>query len=341
MFLALVASSCSSASERAEPSAAPTNLATTTSATTAPIPPDMSVDPLLRYAEEINDSLYEYEETFGEEIALERADCAHTAATDILGRDRLAEVGVTTNTPALDLSRLSTAERTALADALAQCPATIEMIRHLARASEPILHDCIMTKIIALDSSSKLIGDLGMNASFGETSTINGFRFSCQQKYVDNLFGEHPGGTLGEDRRLAAEALVRDMAPSEQFDTFETSCTARSVMAAMPDEWLTDFSNQPSESRVGAAEFLANFSNQDAFDLIITGLSDGAVACVRPIFTVAAVHDLQLTEAELTCLGDGELRRLWLPFMFGIPENAPPIEGVVEDVLALCGKTSP
>lgn len=300
----------------------------------------MSVDPILSYAEEIHESLYEYEETFGERISSERASCAYAAATEIVGSDRLTEVGVTADTPALDLSRLSTSERTMLAEALAQCPATIEMIRHLARSSEPVLHGCIMTKIIALDSSSKLIGDLGMGSSFGETSTITGFRFSCQQKYVDGLFGEHPGGTLGEDRRLAAEALVRDMAPSERFDAFETLCTARSVMAAMPDQWLTDFSSQPSGSRVGSAEFLANFSSQDAFDSIITGLSDGAVACVRPIFTVVDVHDLQLTEAELTCLGDGELRRLWLPFIFGIPENAPPIEGVVEDVLASCGKSS-
>ncbi len=335
LFLAMVCSSCSS---EAGLSATPVSSTTIVAPTADPLPINMAVDPLLSYAVENHKSLYKYDETFGEEPASDRARCAHDAATETLSAERLAEAGVTSDSPTLDLARLSNSERATLAEALSRCPGTLEMVSHLARSSEPVLHECILIKIRDLDSSPKIIAELAMGTRFGETSTITGFRFSCQRSYVDALFGEHPGGTLGEDRRLVAEALVRDMAPSARFDAFETSCTARSVMAAMPDEWLADFLSHSADSRVGPADFLANHSTPESFDAIIAGLTDGVVACVRPIATATEVHDLQLTDAELTCLGDSELRQLWLPFMFGAPENAPPIEDLVAEALVSCGK---
>ena len=338
----LVASACTAASSDADESAVAIDSQPDASTEPAPepLPDNFNADPLLRYADENHETLYDYESTFDVVSVSERTACSNAAAVDSLGLERLSEVGVSVAAPDLDLSRLSRAERSELAEALADCPGTIAMVSHLARSREPIVGDCIMAKINDLDSSPRLIAELGNGASFAETSTLTGFRYSCQQTYVDDLFGEHPGGTLGEDRRLAAEELVRDLMPAHRFDGFEMSCTARSVMASLPDQQLMDFSNQPNDSsRLGATEFFVNLSDEATFDSVIAGMRDGAIECVRPITTVAEVHGLELTDEQLLCLGDSELREIWFPFVFGVPDGAPPLDELIQIGLDLCGKS--
>lgn len=246
--LLLSACSATSADESSVQTAQPEPTETSTSTaptTTIATFVEVQVDPLLDALLDAKATVPDFDVRFPETLIDERRECSTTAALAVFDTSELNEMEVEAPAGQVVFDNLNRSDSEELAEHLADCPGSDEIVRALVQdISHPKMHDCVESKLIDLNRTPALTVDLGHGALAKESSVITGFTYSCSQSVLDESFGEHPGGTLGEDRRLAAQALLEIYEALEPSFPFEETCRTRSLMALLPNAWFESVASQ-------------------------------------------------------------------------------------------------
>lgn len=299
-------SACTSSSDvsttvRHEPS--PTS---TVPATTQPVLSfeSIEVDPLRVALADNRAAIFDYETLFPEELLSAREACETEAVRSTLSEAELSALGVAAPHGILDFDRLNKAQAGELAELLVDCPGTSAIVEALVRSTaHPFVAECLISKIADLNREADFVEQLA-DASVIATSVYRGFGFPCNEAVLEDAFGKHPGGTLGEDKRHTAQAIevIWDM-PLPQTD-FEGTCRIRALMNLMPDAWFERLALKHSGS-IWADQvdsFLREHSSTEEINQITETVETASAECQPPARVLVVAISRGLTDEQQRCL---------------------------------------
>ncbi len=165
--------------------------------------------------------------------------------------------------------------------------------------------DCITEKILTLDKLAKVLGELVRGVDVQDTTEVAGFRFSCQTPLIDEMFGPHPPGTMGEDLRLISTFLVSGVFPESDLSAFEHTCLIRGVMSSLPEEIVTKFVDRGGPNGFGPYDVIAQEADPSMLAVILSGVGDAELECIDPFKLIREGFSLFASPASAeACLRD-------------------------------------
>ena len=341
LFIVLAASACTSA-QSSEPESSPVT-------SLDPASPDIEVattntpvvfeavlgDPLIALLEQSRHLIFDYGLRFPDDFLDKRSECVSTAFLEVLGPDLFAQLGLEGPVATVQFVDLSDGMATEASLALAECEATLPIIRALLDAQlHPVIGGCVETKIVNASLEPDLIHQLGRQLDVVSTVLVADLAATCRAERIDG-FGPSIGG---QDRQIIGDLLWTISGVSAPNSEFETMCRSR-VMTSELDEAWTDRLVQFSDGNITISSisvFLRDSTTeQEAFDLEY--LVSGALLplCGSPATWLDHFYELNLSPDELRCLSAGANSQLT-----GYLNSAPAQREVQQTVSALldrCG----
>ncbi len=243
---------------------------------------EIQVDPLFDALLVAQPTVVDFDQRFPQSLFDERQECSTDAALLAFDSSELEEMSVEPPVGQIAFDDLNRADSEELAELLADCPGSDEIVRALIQSvSHPRMQDCIESKLLDLNRTPAFTNDLGQGMMVQESSIITGFTYSCSQSVLDETFGEHPGGTLGEDRRLSAQALLEISEVTESVFSFEETCRVRALMSMLPEPWFERVASQLSGgiSTQSLTWFLDNETTTNEKDELAAAVDKSMTAC--------------------------------------------------------------
>jgi len=274
---------------------------------TPPVPIDvleLGADPIVSALQDIQNNDPRRGTMIGTADAIATQKCAGNAVVEVLGDDRVREL--VTDDGTLDLGPLTSADTKVVSEALAACHKDTELLRRLVDIDDPQLAGCILEKTTDLGRVPKVLAELLDGGAIESTSTVVGFRYTCQTLELDQLFGPHPGGTAGEDLRLAAQALIEFLIPVKEPTVFETACLTRGTMSSITTDWVWEVNAQPDEDFLHPVDYLLLATEPAIVDQALDGMRRATISCIDPLKLYSDIVNLSsiAPASAVGCLRD-------------------------------------
>jgi len=240
-----------------------------------------------------------------ESEASEETRCVGSALLDDLGMDRVREL-TNPKTGAIDVELMDDSELDLWVGAVADCDDEGRRLRSLLAVDDSRMADCVTDKILTLDKLGKLLDGLVHGVDVQDTTPVAGFRFSCQTLVIDEMFGPHPPGTMGEDLRLISTFLVSGIFPESDLSAFEDTCLIRGVMSSLPEQVVTKFVDRGGPKGLQSYDLLAEETDPATLAVLLDRFGDAESACIDPFKPIRVGLALGSGPAGAeACLRDG------------------------------------
>ncbi len=239
-----------------------------------------------------------------ESEAVEETRCVGSALLDVLGMDRVREL-ISPETGAVNAELMDDPEHDLWVGAVADCDEGGRRLKSLLAVDDSRMADCVTDKILTLDKLGKLLDGLVHGVDVQDTTPVAGFRFSCQTLVIDEMFGPHPPGTMGEDLRLISTFLVSGIFPESDLSAFEHTCLIRGVMSSMPEQVVTKFVDRGGPNGFGPYDVLVQEADPASLAGILDRFGDAELACIDPFKLIREGFSLYASPASAeACLRD-------------------------------------
>jgi len=216
-----------------------------------------------------------------ESEAAGEARCVGSAILDDLGTDRVGEL-IDPESGVINVELMNDSEAGSWAGLVAGCDDGGRRLRSLLAVDDSRMADCVTEKILSLHKLAEVLGELVGGVDIQDTNEVAGFRYSCQTSVIDEMFGPHPPGTMGEDLRLISTFLASGIFSESESSAFEHTCLVRGVMSSLPEDLVTKFKSRGGPNGFGPYDVLVQEADPVSLMPILDQLGDAEMGCIDP-----------------------------------------------------------